>query len=468
MARLHDKADTMDEVERMVTEHMEFLKRMQPYSKKVSRLMNKRKELIQKMIDFEKTASDPNRLKGSSFRLNEEERWRKTCFPTLLSLDDALWDAVVEFERALGRYFFHDGKRYLDVLRDEIADRAANQTFFGFLDQAKEGRPTTKSRPASYAGKSRTSEASPMPTTSTSTSSVRPLPPNRAKTAFDGTPSPSTSASHLRVRRSAEGLASNLSIQTPSPTTSRDRLKPKVASPSANGTRRTGSVSPDVRLRTAMRQTKSELTTIPSSTRAGRVSPLPASRRTSLQSSGGNTSPETYMQSPTPLAKSDRRGSTPSTLDDLTKEPSPTGSVSSSSSGSGSNNSRSPIVAEAKTPLPSGEEEQRAGLASIGNNDTTLPTHKKSAIPTPSRSFSKAVHVFDDPSKMPPTPPDDRREQYITKKTSRIPVKLPETLRQSSSENAWGHSKLAAKAHEKGKSLSTTTTFDTTHVDSSS
>ncbi|ORY93790.1 microtubule associated protein-domain-containing protein [Syncephalastrum racemosum] len=476
MARLHEKADTMDEVERMVTEHMDFLKRMQPYSKKVARLMNKRKELIQKMIDFEKTASDPNRLKGSSFRLNEEERWRKTCFPTLLSLDDALWDAVVEFERALGRYFFHDGKRYLDVLRDEIADRAANQTFFGFLDQAKEGRPAIKGRPASYAGKSRTNDVSPMPTTSTSTSSIRPLPPSRAKTAYDGAPSPSTSASHLRIRRSVEGLASTLSIQTPSPTSSRDRLKPKVASPTANSARRTGSVSPDVRQLTAMRQTKSELTATSSSPRTGRISPLPASRRSSLHSSGVNASPEPYVQSPSPLVKADRRGSTPSALD-LNKESSPTGSVSTDSGRSGSQISQ---TAEEMTPIPNGQGENRANFIAKTTDDTSLQGNKKSAIPTPSRSFSKAVHLFDDPSKMPPTPPDDRRDQYITKKTSRIPVKLPEPLRQSSSENAWSNSRLAAKAHERAKSLSTTTTSATAsnsaattattthHVDSSS
>ena len=68
------------------------------------------------MVDFEKTASDPKRLFQSSFQLLEEERWRKTCFPTLLMLDDALVQAVQEFERVSGKPFIYDHCRYLDTL----------------------------------------------------------------------------------------------------------------------------------------------------------------------------------------------------------------------------------------------------------------------------------------------------------------------------------------------------------------
>ncbi|KAG2220153.1 hypothetical protein INT45_013851 [Circinella minor] len=173
IAKLHEKADTMDEVHLLVDEHIKYLQRVQPRARAVARLMKQRKELIQKMVDFEKTASDPKRLFRSSFQLNEEERWRKTCFPTLLTLDDALVEAVQEFERVSGKPFIYDHCRYLDTLRDEITDRAATQTFFGFLNTDLKQSSSTLTRQTSRSKlRSATLNISPSSTTSSSLSNT--------------------------------------------------------------------------------------------------------------------------------------------------------------------------------------------------------------------------------------------------------------------------------------------------------
>ena len=71
---------------------------------------------LQKMIDFEKTASDPKRLFQASFRLIEEEKWRNTCLPRLLQLDRALIKAIGEFERLAGKPVMMGERRYLDTV----------------------------------------------------------------------------------------------------------------------------------------------------------------------------------------------------------------------------------------------------------------------------------------------------------------------------------------------------------------
>ncbi|CDS02677.1 hypothetical protein LRAMOSA00082 [Lichtheimia ramosa] len=137
ISRLHEKADTMDQVHLLVDEHMKYLQRVQPKAILVAKIMKQRNDLIQEMINFEKNASDPKRLFQASFQLLQEERWRNSCFPNLLQLDDALFKAVREFEYVSGKPFIYGQRRYLDTLRDEIADRAANQTFFGFLKSSE-------------------------------------------------------------------------------------------------------------------------------------------------------------------------------------------------------------------------------------------------------------------------------------------------------------------------------------------
>jgi hypothetical protein len=68
------------------------------------------------MVEFEKTASDPRRLFKSSFQLLEEERWRKTCFPTLLKMEEDLVVAVQGLESVTGQHFVLDDERFLTTL----------------------------------------------------------------------------------------------------------------------------------------------------------------------------------------------------------------------------------------------------------------------------------------------------------------------------------------------------------------
>jgi hypothetical protein len=56
---------------------------------------------LQKMIEFEKSASDPRRLFQSSFRLLEEEKWRKSCWPNLVKIEDQLISACLAYEEGM-------------------------------------------------------------------------------------------------------------------------------------------------------------------------------------------------------------------------------------------------------------------------------------------------------------------------------------------------------------------------------
>lgn len=133
--------DTKIEIKTTVDKHMTYLNSIHIEGQALKALMKERKELIQvsntmsfyyiyftdkktrtfftflkKMIDFEKTASDPKRLFQASFRLIEEEKWRNSCLPRLLHLDRALIKAIGEFERLAGKPVMIGERRYLDTL----------------------------------------------------------------------------------------------------------------------------------------------------------------------------------------------------------------------------------------------------------------------------------------------------------------------------------------------------------------
>ncbi|EIE81950.1 hypothetical protein RO3G_06655 [Rhizopus delemar RA 99-880] len=156
IASLYEK-NTKHEIKVIVDRQIEYLQSMAGKGKALMALMQERKDLIQKMIDFEKKASDPKRLFQASFQLLEEEKWRNSCLPRLLQLDRSLIKAIQEFEKLAGKPVMFGEKRYLDTLLEEIADREANQTFFGFLNTEPSKSTTTttsikrakNSRPAS-------------------------------------------------------------------------------------------------------------------------------------------------------------------------------------------------------------------------------------------------------------------------------------------------------------------------------
>ncbi|KAJ1976489.1 hypothetical protein H4R34_003963 [Dimargaris verticillata] len=119
--------------------------------KSLFQLLQDRKHLIKRMVEFEKSASDPRRLFQSSFRLNEEERFRKTCYPTLLGMEHRLHIGLQEFNHNFGFAFrtSPQAQPYVEVLQKDIDERIVNETVFGFEQPRRHGK-----RPSISAGSS--------------------------------------------------------------------------------------------------------------------------------------------------------------------------------------------------------------------------------------------------------------------------------------------------------------------------
>lgn len=92
-------------------------------------IINKWNELKLKMINFEKSASDPKRLFKSSFQLLDEEKFRKTAYPTLLSIESKLVKDIDEFERQFGE-FSYKGVCYKKHIQEDSANRIINRNVF--------------------------------------------------------------------------------------------------------------------------------------------------------------------------------------------------------------------------------------------------------------------------------------------------------------------------------------------------
>ncbi|KAI5170887.1 hypothetical protein PAEPH01_1523 [Pancytospora epiphaga] len=92
-------------------------------------LIEKRQLLLQKMTEFEKIASDPKRLFRSSFQLNTEEKFRNTAYPSLLKLEDKLFELIEAYEESFGKFSISD-QEYKVILRAEVDNRIINRTVF--------------------------------------------------------------------------------------------------------------------------------------------------------------------------------------------------------------------------------------------------------------------------------------------------------------------------------------------------
>lgn len=91
--------------------------------------IQKRRELLGKMTEFEKIASDPRRLFRSSFQLNSEEKFRNSAYPSLLKMEEGLFELVEQFETQFGAFIF-EGIEFRSALRNEIENRIINRTVF--------------------------------------------------------------------------------------------------------------------------------------------------------------------------------------------------------------------------------------------------------------------------------------------------------------------------------------------------
>lgn len=128
---------TVAEAREIFTTTIAKLANVSATSVRIVELIEERQEQIQKMIDFEQSASDPRRLFQSSFRLVQEEKWRKTAWPNLVKIEETLLTLILELEQVEGKPFHYpSGVRYLEVLQMELSDRMANELFFGFEPKA--------------------------------------------------------------------------------------------------------------------------------------------------------------------------------------------------------------------------------------------------------------------------------------------------------------------------------------------
>ncbi|KAF9938465.1 carboxypeptidase C prc1 [Mortierella alpina] len=96
----------------------------------VYKLMMTRSSHIERMIAFEHTAKDPKRLFQASFRLVDEDKFRRKAYPTLLNLEEKLLKAIEKFEGEQGETFLYEGVPYLETLQKEIDNRHVNETVF--------------------------------------------------------------------------------------------------------------------------------------------------------------------------------------------------------------------------------------------------------------------------------------------------------------------------------------------------
>lgn len=110
-------------------ESLEGLHLMKDLYVEIVEKIEKRNELLERMTEFEKIASDPRRLFKSSFQLNSEEKFRNNAYPSLLKIEECLFELIGEFEKAYGVFVF-EGKEFRVSLKSEIENRIINRTVF--------------------------------------------------------------------------------------------------------------------------------------------------------------------------------------------------------------------------------------------------------------------------------------------------------------------------------------------------
>ncbi|KAJ3159338.1 carboxypeptidase C prc1, partial [Irineochytrium annulatum] len=99
-------------------------------------MVEERERLLGRMREFEVTASEPGRLFEASFRLNEEERFRRQAVPALLEKETEIRMAVEAFEAESGGMFLFDGVRWLDTMPRSNANVSAALVTRNVVDAA--------------------------------------------------------------------------------------------------------------------------------------------------------------------------------------------------------------------------------------------------------------------------------------------------------------------------------------------
>ncbi|CAG8503981.1 12511_t:CDS:10 [Acaulospora colombiana] len=138
--------ESSEEVYELLAQEIARLQELYFKCAKIYKWMLDRRALIEKMIDFEKKASDPKRLFQSSFRLLEEEKWRKSCWPNLVRIEEQLINACVSYEEAERKPFMHESKRYLDTLYMREGSNGFSITVYDAAKGSKDQKPAKSNK----------------------------------------------------------------------------------------------------------------------------------------------------------------------------------------------------------------------------------------------------------------------------------------------------------------------------------
>lgn len=131
--------------------------------------ISSRYTLIDKMREFEKSASDPARLFRSSFQLLQEEKFRKTALPSLLSLESQIKTQLTEYKAKFDEDFLvEDDRNYSEILEEEISSRFMSSGIFGF-EQSKQRKERQSINSASSNSSSNNGNSTPRYAASTTT-----------------------------------------------------------------------------------------------------------------------------------------------------------------------------------------------------------------------------------------------------------------------------------------------------------
>ncbi|KAJ3078534.1 hypothetical protein HDU99_000534 [Rhizoclosmatium hyalinum] len=100
---------------------------------KIAKLIQERQDFIKKLIEFEEAAKDPGRLTGSSIRLLEEEKFRKSALPNLKKMENVIRKQLNEYEEVSERPYYVKDRPYQEILDEEVKDRLSNSSVLVFF-----------------------------------------------------------------------------------------------------------------------------------------------------------------------------------------------------------------------------------------------------------------------------------------------------------------------------------------------
>jgi len=98
------------------------INRLEKYVESIRPLLTKiqkREWYKREMVEFEKHAANPARLRGSSTQLLREERFRKDLSREFPRLTDDLRRTVAEWEESTGNKVIYGGEPYLETMNKE-------------------------------------------------------------------------------------------------------------------------------------------------------------------------------------------------------------------------------------------------------------------------------------------------------------------------------------------------------------